>query len=280
MRHQKGGSVASDAVTGLVSESTFKQMNVAFSNEISGKQCGGRLASPKCAVCGGRLSKQHCAKGSRCGGCKKGGAGVNSLVPSAFQSSPAPALNAGLLRASLPQQPVAAESLPKGGAKKSSTACKSKSQCTRSQKGGEIASLASIMKREQNDSYALYNKRGGATNVSVGLGYSSIPQQGLPEGIAIDRTVGSQSVPNRILATEQVPSMPLVQKVAQYAYVTDTKLPFSYASNKATVAPTSGGGLWSASKKGAKKVKEVGKKVVSKVASKLPKKKPVQAKKA
>jgi ferredoxin len=52
---QKGGSVASDAVTSLVSADTYTKMNAGFTNNYANGQCGGSL---KCSTCGGKVQKQ------------------------------------------------------------------------------------------------------------------------------------------------------------------------------------------------------------------------------
>jgi hypothetical protein len=56
---QTGGSVASDAVTTLVTPDTYSSMNSAFTNNYTnggGKQCGGGMN--KCPTCGGSYKKK------------------------------------------------------------------------------------------------------------------------------------------------------------------------------------------------------------------------------
>lgn len=64
---QKGGSVASDAVTQLVNNDTYSDMNKNFSNEI---QCGGKSKTKKCKKVGGN---QQCNKNEVRECNKKGG---------------------------------------------------------------------------------------------------------------------------------------------------------------------------------------------------------------
>jgi len=119
---QTGGSVASDAVTSLVTPDTYSTMNSEFTNNYSnggGKQCGGGMH--KCPTCGGSYKKK--SKKSKVPKAKpvpkKGGStnaslgdfmsslakstsaamGVKSnFSNSVFQSQPAQALNSVLPR--------------------------------------------------------------------------------------------------------------------------------------------------------------------------------------
>lgn len=109
---QKGGSVASDAVTSLVSADTYTKMNAGFTNSFANGQCGGSQRCPTCGGSGRRKSKKTMVK--------KGGNATPSLGDflkslsnstatamasksqftnsSPYVSSPAPALNSTLLR--------------------------------------------------------------------------------------------------------------------------------------------------------------------------------------
>ena len=119
---QTGGSVASDAVTSLVTQDTYSTMNSEFTNNYSnggGKQCGGGMH--KCPTCGGSYKKK--SKKSKVPKAKpvpKKGGGTNASLGdfmsslakstsaamgvksnfsnSVFQSQPAQALNSVLPR--------------------------------------------------------------------------------------------------------------------------------------------------------------------------------------
>jgi hypothetical protein len=122
---QTGGSVASDAVTSLVTSDTYSTMNSEFTNNYSnggGKQCGGGMH--KCPTCGGSYKKKSKkTKGSKVPKAKpvpKKGGGTNASLGdfmsslakstsaamgvksnfsnSVFQSQPAQALNSVLPR--------------------------------------------------------------------------------------------------------------------------------------------------------------------------------------
>lgn len=124
---QTGGSVASDAVTSLVTKDTYSSMNSAFTNNYTnggGKQCGGGMK--KCPTCGGaykKKSKKPKEKDTKAKAKKGGGTNTSAatsalsdfmsslakstsaamhvkapFVNSVFQSQPASALNSVLPR--------------------------------------------------------------------------------------------------------------------------------------------------------------------------------------
>lgn len=106
--------------------------------------------------------------------------------------------------------------------------------------GGNInvRSLPELMSQNVGNSYTLRNKKGGSDvpkPESIGLDYSTIKYQGNNNGDFIDRSITSQDVPNRLLASEQVSAMPLIQKFTAYGTPSDVRLPFSYFSNKVSV---------------------------------------------
>lgn len=121
---QTGGSVASDAVTSLVTPDTYSSMNSAFTNNYTnggGKQCGGGMN--KCPTCGGSYKKKsNKSKASKSKPLPKKGGSANASASlgdfmsslakstasamksnfvnsgSVFQSQPSPALNSVLPR--------------------------------------------------------------------------------------------------------------------------------------------------------------------------------------
>lgn len=66
MLKQKGGSVASDAVTSLVNQDTYSQMNKSFTNQFGDKQCGGKKCCKRCTSCGQKIKRS--LKSKRGGG--------------------------------------------------------------------------------------------------------------------------------------------------------------------------------------------------------------------
>ncbi len=271
--------MASDAVTSLVSADTYAKMNTTFSNQYANKQCGGKASSrSKCPTCGGSYRK----KKSKTGKSKSGGGlmdsinqGLNSaqqalgvkshFLESPFTSSPAPALNAVLPRnvgvkdqfvnpvanaatkmvnaahgnagkAKFVNAPKAPPTVSPDG--KLGGARRSKS---RKQSGGNMKSMGEMMTQNAGTSYQLYNKKGGATD-GFGLNYDAIKSQGSTNGNQVDRSVASGFIPNQILANESYTGMPPINKVTTFGSPSDTTLPFSYSSERATVAPPASGG--------------------------------------
>lgn len=326
MKQQKGGSVASDAVTSLVSADTYAKMNTMFSNDYSNKQCGGSKLK-KCPTCGGAYRKKKTSKGKKC---KRGGGifdalnnGVSNLAQSAqsalgvksnfvdspFRSSPAPALsgvlprnvgvkdhfannlanaakeiatgNSAAARPSLASKPAVANAKVGAPPEVKSTFTQSppptvnvskmpsekfvgnvpvptikggkskKVKKHRKMRGGEMKSMSEMMSQNAGTSYSIQNKRGGSKD-GLGLSYNAIKTSGLPNGPSVNRDVASSSIPNELLAREQVSAMPLIQKFTAYGTPSDTKQAFSYSSERLTSAPAPSqatGGSWKSSVK-------------------------------
>jgi hypothetical protein len=323
MKQQKGGSVASDAVTSLVSADTYTKMNTMFSNDYANKQCGGESKLHKCPTCGGAYRKKKTTKGKKC---KRGGGifdalnnGVSNLAQSAqsalgvksnfvdspFRSSPAPALsgvlprNVGFKDHFANNLTNAAKEIASGNSAAARPAVVSKAAVAnakvgapsevksaftqaapptvnvskmpsekfvgnvptpvikggkkvkkvkkhRKMRGGEMKSMSEMMSQNAGTSYSIQNKKGGSKD-GLGLSYNAIKTSGLPNGAAVNRDVASSSIPNELLAREQVSAMPLIQKFTAYGTPSDTKQSFSYSSERLTAAPA--GGAWKASVK-------------------------------
>lgn len=288
---QKGGSVASDAVTSLVTADTYAKMNNIFSNNYSKGQCGG---SKQSANCGGRSAKKHTSN-------KRGGgpeqilgavknvlSAKSTFVDAPFKSSPAPALNSVLPRnvgvkdtfinaGSVPQLPklsnfvnankahftnaskapvmmdftgqeavkvtntLPANILSQFSNNQSDQSVKPFTGGKRScKKGGAIKSVAELMSQNAGLNYELRNKKGGFSKKdNLGLNYNAVKTTRFPLGDTINRS--QQEIQNKMLATESVPGLPLVQKFTEYGKPADNQMKYSYASEKMTFAPPTGG---------------------------------------
>lgn len=218
---QKGGSVASDAVTSLVSDDTYLHMNKTFTNTLS--QCGGS----SCPTCGSKLGgkKHKTKKGKKV---KKGG-------DSPFKSEPAPALDSVLPRQMNMSEVTQEFKVVEGGKKKS---------VVKKKKGGNLKSLHEL--NSNSSDYKLKNKSGGSDNTS--LNYNAARSTIFTYGDIIDR--GNQQVQNKLLATESVPTMPTLNKGTEFGKTLDSDMKFSYSGDKIT-----GGSPKSALKKLVKKVR-------------------------
>lgn len=244
---QKGGSVASDAVTSLMSPHAYNTMNSNFTNQYSNarSQAGGNCNST-CPTCGG--SNKHKNKNKS----KKGGSmnmmdtitqGMKSnFVNSApFVSAPAPAFNSASLRNSMhtntsPKSITLLSHEEMMGGKKKVEKVKSKSKSkSKTQKGGEaeVVSLSTLMSTNSGLDYKIDNKKGGASDAAqtIGLNYNNILNQSMPTGDPINMASSIQNVGNRIMSTETVSSLPLINKITSFGMPPNSNQPFNYSSS-------------------------------------------------
>jgi hypothetical protein len=275
----KGGSVASNAVTGLVSEPGYNSLTKNFSNYTNTGKCGGSATKAK---------KCSCCVGGKCVKCmnkKKGGnndtlstisGAVTRAVSNAmsssfgkapsisegfnvFRSSPAPA---GYEYANL--RGNASASASKGGAKctSGSRSCKAVQgkgtrQSKQSKSGGMFAARNMSEYMVNSDSYAIKNRKGGSA--AGGLDYGAITHTNKMYG-----NVGVRETPNAVkiqMASENIGASVGLIKHATYGSATNNTQNFAYSAP----ARIASGGRKTASKKKVvvvKKVKKVVKKVV------------------
>lgn len=270
----KGGSVASNAVTGLVSEPGYNSLTKNFSNYTNTGKCGGSATkAKKCSSC----------VGGKCVSCmnkKKGGnndtlstisGAVTRVVSNAmsssfgkapsisegfnvFRSSPAPA---GYEYANLRGN---ASAIPaKGGA--TTRSCKavqgegvSKSKGSKS--GGMFAAKNMSEYMVNSDSYAIKNRKGGSA--AAGLDYGAITHTNKMYG-----NVGVRETPNAVkiqMASENIGASAGLIKHATYGSATNNTQNFAYSAPSRIAS----GGRKPAAKKKAVAVKKV-KKVVKKM---------------
>lgn len=276
----KGGSIASDSVTGLVNSKTYMTMDKGFSNDF-GSHCGGKKQQQQ---------KQRQQRQQQHAG------GLSSFLSSAtkalslpnlptkspftnspvFRSQPAMAMNATLPRNSTVQ--VQSEQ-PKMGGKKQ-------------QRGGQIKTMTQLL-QESNGGYKLFNKQGGkhpagcscckhggnmnqrGGNMSGDLSYDhSIKTSNYTNNYSINRGLGLSTPVLNLLSGEGFASAsPALTKTAAFGSLGGNK-PFSYsgvsqAVTPEAVTPAKGGAKGKtkvskaskASKASGKKVKAVARKV-------------------
>lgn len=234
----KGGSVASDAVTGLVSDAAYNSLTQNFSNFMDTAKCGGRAKKCSGAKCGGKKAspkpkaKAAAAKPRKAAAkapkAKKGGnpfSTVSNAVTRAlhtalgiapaqvnegfnvFKSSPAPA---GYEMADLRGTVNAAKT------------------------GGFVGKNLSQYANSNVKQYSVKNRRGGA------LDYSAIPQTGDMKGFANVRTT-PDSV-DRLMASNSQSVSPSLDKTTAFGSVKNAAQYFSYSGSDKMVSPVTQGG--------------------------------------
>lgn len=273
----KGGSVASDAVTGLVDEATFTKMNAMFDNKVGGacpcsgtqqrmkmKHRGGSQANANAKNTGNSSianilgsSTMHAFGSLKTGGSSNTNAGAKlDTIPTLMSSDESLAMSVknrqigGVKRAS--KKVVGAKK--KAPAKKAPAKKSSTRKVRRVQRGGADSNATST------DGVDVGPKLNFAS-------YSFTPKSP-PSSSAVD-----------ILASEGVSSIPLLQKQTLYGQVSsDANSPFMYG--QVTDSPmkpgidsmASGIALAGGRKKVAKKVTKKVAKKVTKVGKKPPSK--------
>lgn len=263
----KGGSQASNAVTGLVNEPTYNALTKNFSNMMN---------SVKCATGGKPQKKRTTASKKKSCGCKKGGSttsmvntvsnsvtdamsAVKGTLSSTFGSGKE-AFNTGFnVYKSQPASMNASYSDLRGVAN------------AKPATGGFAAGKNIATYMNNAESYSVQNRRGGSANTSAdmvkpGLNYSGIATTAKMYGQVNSRT--TPAAVERMLATNTASTTPALIKTTNYGSTTNSSSFFNYAGVDKLVA----GG------KKRKAVKAVDKKAVKKVGKNVKKlvKKPVK----
>ncbi len=190
---KKGGSVASNAVSGLVTDGAYNALSKNFSNQMNSGKCGGRKH-----IRGGNAGNVFTTvsnafvNGLGLGGTKEGF--------NVFRSSPAPAnaAYAGL----------------RGNANVRS--------------GGKMQARNISNYMNNASDYNVRHKRGGADNMMNGLDYSIIPSTSKLVGNATaSRTISDDVL--QLKSTDNVAASPALIKDAHYGSVKDGVQLFNYA---------------------------------------------------
>ena len=245
----KGGSIASNAVSGLVSEPGYTSLTKNFSNYTNTGKCGGSASkaskASKCPACVGGKCTSCKAKATKS---KKGGnndtlssisSAVTRVVSNAmsssfgkvptisegfnvFRSSPAPS---GYEYANLRGNTTGALA-SKGGAKCASRSCKSAQGKGAQQRGGMFAAKNMSEYMTNSDSYSIKNRKGGAA--ALGLDYGAITHTNKMFG-----NVGVRATPNAVniqMSAENIGASPALLKLATYGSTTNNTQNFAYSA--------------------------------------------------
>lgn len=230
----RGGSVSSDAVTSLVSNSTYSSLSNNFTNLTSPSKCGGGAPKKK-AVAKKTVAKKTVAKKTeakppakkKAPRAKKGGSSdVFSTVSNAVKSAISSTFNRGSQSEGFN---VFRSSPALAGAEYANL------RGSQVAKGGFAGqNLSNYMSNTNN--YNVRNKKGGA---SVGLDYSNIQHTSKMHGDVVPRAT-HESV-NRLMATDSISSTPAMNKIALFGSTSDVAHKFNYAGVSPVVKAPSGG---------------------------------------
>jgi hypothetical protein len=235
---QKGGSVASDAVMSLVNPDTYALMSHRFTNQTGGMK--------HCSKCGGSIQKHHKCQ-------HKGGSGFSDLLSSANKVL-TPGSGGGVSRKKggsgfsdllSSANKVLTPGSGGGVSRKKGGACQN-DQCRKSNYNEVLKSFLDLNKKGGNNiksldelespyAYSLKNQKGGSDPLS--LNYSNIRASGNPAGPGGPDVSSS----TRMLASEQVNIMPLMQKNIEYGLVNESAQPFTYTTQNLMVPAQKGG---------------------------------------
>lgn len=232
----KGGSVASDAVTGLVTEGAYNSLTKNFSHFMDDAKCGGGRtkkcsSKAKCAASGGKKKvvppKPKRAPAKR-GSAKKGGnpfSTVSNAVTRALQNalgtSPAHVSEGFNVFKSSPA-PAGYEMANLRGA--NNAAAKT---------GGFVGKNLSQYVNS-NVKYNVKNRKGGA------LDYSAIPNTADMKGFSNVRA--TPEAVDRLMASNSQSVSPSLDKTTAFGSVKDTAHYFSYSGSDKIVSPVTQGG--------------------------------------
>jgi hypothetical protein len=220
----KGGSVASDAVSGLVDEATYAKMNVMFDNKVGGA-CPCRKGNP--------------SRGGSSNSSKNASNSQNSSIANILGSSTMHAFktggNANSQIASVPELLSSDESLVMsvknrqiGGAKKAASKKKAPAKKAPAKKAPAKKAPAKKAPAKKAPRRKV-TQRGGAETATEGVDVG--PKLNFSTYSFTPKTPPSASAVD-ILASEAVASLPLMQKQTELGLLSsrDVRSPFSFGS--------------------------------------------------
>jgi hypothetical protein len=190
---RKGGSIASNAVSGLVTDGAYNALSRNFSNSTNSGKCGGKVRKSRKLRGGDVFTNVSSA--------------VTKALSSSFTKPAAEGFN--VFRS------VSAPVNSSYGNLKGNTPVS----------GGKTQNISHYM--NNSSEYNVRNKRGGS-EVKTGLDYSIIPTSSKLVGNSSSRAMSSDVV--ELKASESVSSFPAMAKEAYYGSVIDSSTQnFNYA---------------------------------------------------
>lgn len=189
----KGGSVASNAVSGLIDQNAYNALTKNFSNFTNAGKCGGSKSRKT----------------------KKGG---TSDPLSAVSNAVAKALSSTFNKGAVSEGFNVFKSVP--------SAVGSEYANLRGNAKGGTKNMSEL--RNNASIYSVRNRRGGTLAKNAGLDYSSIASTSKMYGQVTART--TPNAVNRLMATNSASSLPALNKTAMYGSTSNNAHNFSYAS--------------------------------------------------
>jgi hypothetical protein len=262
-RGTRGGSVASNAVSGLVTNAAYNSLTKNFSNHTNSGSCatttkgGSRAKKVKKAI---KSSSVRSSKISpKRGGDKDYFTSVSNAVVNAVSKAMTPATTS----TSEGFNVFRSNAAPAGYEYANLRGNANSTDRMRPVSGGVFNAKNMSEYMKDSNTYNVKNRRGGnpdtATQIVKGLDYSAIQHTNRMQGDIISRET-PQAV-NLLMTSQNASSLPALDKHISYGSITDAASPFSYSStnNFASANPTLQpvGGKKPKAKPKVKKVKKV-----------------------
>lgn len=244
-RDARGGSVASNAVSGLVTNAAYNSLSKNFSNYTNSGSCatkavsGGSKKAKKTSARSSKISPKP--KSAKRGGDKDYFTSVSNAVVNAVSKAMTPATTStsegfNVFRSNSAPAGYEYANL-RGNANSAGPAVHA-----RPVSGGVFNAKNMSEYMKDSNTYNVKNRRGGnpdiATQLIKGLDYSSIQHTNRMQGDIIPRET-PQAV-NLLMTSQNASSLPALDKHISYGSITDASSPFSYSStnNFASANPT------------------------------------------
>jgi len=249
----KGGSVASNAVSGLVTNAAYNSLSKNFSNYTNSGSCakGGKKAKKASPTRSSKISPKP--KAAKKGGDKDYFTSVSNAVVNAVSKA---------------MSPVATSTVSEGFNVFRSNAApagyeyanlRGNANSAVRVSGGTFNAKNMSEYMKDSNTYNVKNRRGGAADTSStqlinGMDYSAIQHTNRMQGDIISRET-PQAV-NLLMTSQNASALPALDKHTTYGSVTDVSSPFTYSSTNNFASANGGKKAKPKAKPKAKKVKK------------------------
>ena len=236
----KGGSVASNAVSGLVTNAAYNSLSKNFSNNTNSGSCATKGGSAKKA----KTTKASPARSSKISPKPKAKRGGDKD----YFSSVSNAVVNAVSKAMTPATPSTSEGFNVFRSNAAPAGYEYAKLRGNANAAGPVSGGAFYAKNmseymKDSNTYNVKNRRGGAaadspTQIIKGLDYSAIQHTNRMQGDIISRET-PQSV-NLLMTSQNASSIPALDKHTSYGSITDASSPFTYSSTNNFASATGG----------------------------------------